>query len=625
MDLINRQPEVANDKAGTRVADGSRDKFSTALGAGLPLLRVYMTWLCAYSADIVQFQAHLEPHVGDMYKTLSQALSGLFELLDDSTNVGTTAPYLLPEDIQTLGLKCLDDPGLPAACRLCIDPFKRTQKPRAEELGRLNIKPDDVSFTRALDIVACAMALAEDAVFPFAMSQVNKGSRELTQVIFLEEGKIGTIGGGHMGVSDPGDPEPAIGDLATMLSKLQASPITAGMESVPRGASIDAGEERAVSGTRSKTAAAVHTAQHLPGSPQDAPSSLPQMATDPEYTMESQLYGIVNDFLAPPESHSQEGSREKDETSYGMHSETAKEVFGSMAAAVSPGPGSGTKKSFPSLPWGYFYTPTPQKSGPPEGASKHAWDDAPPLRPRKSTAHGVTIQGFEGLEDPFTLAKERYTSMASASGEQRAAPEQAAHHGLGTQGLTFKDGSRQSLAGADSSSAWNSGAGWNYQETAQMPGQFCLAGQPRPASVQALRHMHDAMAPVGAPFSSLTFSATTSSLPPVNSPWGLPQNPHGIANQSNGFAASDMPQYGPHAGLYSQSSNATQSSGYPNGHGYNAPAPYGHGQFPGQNDPDYLKHFAKGAALGDSVAESEARDWRTLYSALEEDYNKLKR
>lgn len=526
LSLNNQQRDVPNE-------DGSR-KFNSVADAGLPLLRIYMTWLCAYRTDVVTFQEHLEPHIGDMYKTLSQALSGLFELLAEDKVYNMTTPCLLPEDTQTLGLRCLNDPNLPIACRLCVDPVTHTLKPRIEEQDDQDLKPDDISFIRSLDIAVCAMTLSRDSAFPFVMSTVAPYSTPFLRLDFLEEGK--ELSNGHARFSHRIDPTTAVGSLTTMFSDLHASPIEAGMEPAQHNYSVNAGKQRAVAGGPSVAAPRRNVA---PARDQHSAPVPPKVTTDLESAMDRQLSDLVNTLLAPPKSPPKETAHGQDETSYGMHSDTAQDVFGLAATAVSPGPGSSTKKSFPTLPWDYFFTPSSRKSGLAEHGPKDAWNNAPCPDPTRvgSAANDVTIQGSERLADPFSPDLRNYYPAIG--------PEYSKHQAFGKQEPAFNGATRQLFAGRNPSNVWNGSV------DSQMPGSA---------------------APERSPFSSTTFSGNLSSLPPVNSPWGLPANPQLNTMQSPSAATSDMLYHGRYSAAGAQSSNMYPSSAYQNGNGYDAAA-----------------------------------------------------
>jgi hypothetical protein len=495
LDVINRQADSMN-QTSTVVAqsEGKSEKFNAVLEAGLSLLRVYMTWLCKYRSDIVQFQAHLQPHVGEMYQALSQALSSLFDLLEGDKSFAKLAPYLLPEDSETQGLSCLSDPAIPLACQLQFDPVKRKLKPRHDEIDKLDISLDDVSFTRAMDIVTCGLTLAQDTSFPFTTSKITKGSRDLTQIIYVEDGTPAVAPTSVEGMGAV----PAVGELTAKLGHLQASPSGSGKRSRPQGS---------LTGNELK-----------PGiSPMAAPPPRvsPYGATESEYSLDSQLHHLVDTLLAPPEKQATSPSQD---TSYGMHTNTANEVFGPALTTTSPGPGSATAKSFPSLPWNYFYTPTPQKGGPPKPDLHQAWHSA------SGQAGSSSAPGCDDVKSPSHSRKESYGQMNQTL--TRPSRKQADQFPSGSK----QDGSKGSarLPSNEPSPAWTQTTDWGSLQNALMMEQSRISGPTELHSPQAQGSAgpRGSLSIMNTAFPSTAFSENTSSLPPVNSPWGLPPNAH---------------------------------------------------------------------------------------------------
>lgn len=545
LDLINDQRDV--------IPGDTPRKFSAMVDAGLPLFRVYMTWLCAYSSDVVKFQAHLEPHVGEMYNALSQALSGLLELIADSEISNMPEPYLLPEDIQTLGLRCLSGGDFPAACRLCVDPIKHTQKPLVEELGGesgLDIKPDDTSFARALGIAACALTLARDPAFPTTASTVAKGDSTLVQFDYLADGK--SPGNDYTNFAEPITPSTAVGSLLATLGNPHAPPMPAAAESAHYNpSSLNASDEQPA--PRGLPAAAFRQ------DPTPTYGQAPRQTTgDPESVMERQLSDLVNSLLGPSKSSPQETPAPPDETSYGMHTNTAVEVFGPGATAVSPGPGSATKKSFPNLPWNYFFTPTPKPSGLADRSPRDAWNNTPSMdaSPFGNLANNMNAHGEEFTSDPFSRQlRNRGQATAAVSSE---------HYTSGNPVSAFHSPAQNLFNSPDAANPWNGDMGLDGLVAGPMLGQSGNAGRSRPASSRGGNHMPGSMPPMHSPFLSTAFSGNTSSLPPVNSPWGLPANAQVNAGNATGLASSDMMSHGQYPTTAFQSSSANPGLAYQN-------------------------------------------------------------
>ena len=174
-DVIKRRSTEAPLHApGTSSKGEATTKFTPAFNRVLPLLRIYMTWLCSYGSDLVEFRPHLEPQFGIMCTTLANTLALLFELMAIDPQLGTTVPWRFLEDDMALGIRCLNGPELHDGCQLSYDAFTRQPKPRRDEVSGANYTDDDVSFTRALDVLLCALDLsAPESKFPLTLSLIH--------------------------------------------------------------------------------------------------------------------------------------------------------------------------------------------------------------------------------------------------------------------------------------------------------------------------------------------------------------------------------------------------------------------------------------------------------------------
>ncbi|KAL2019524.1 hypothetical protein VTK56DRAFT_9558 [Thermocarpiscus australiensis] len=525
-DLIRQKTAEAPPKSSDSSAKGeSASKFTPVFTRLLPLLRVYMTWLCAYGSELVEFRAHLEPHLGTMCMTLSNTLTTLFELLGSDTKLGTAVPWRFPEDEMTLGIRCLNGPDLHDGCQLYYDAFTRKPKPRREDVPGANYTTDDDTFTRALDVVFCALDLSNpSSKFPLTTSTTKNGAQELTTVVYLEGGKpdpaLSVQAVQHPTSANSGATSalqqtlPAASDQVSRqtvapLSPCESNELSEDMEF------YGPGLRKAGSGIQNVQA------QAAAGSTQAAPAS--------ELPIDTQLFRILNDFLLPPES----APKRKPDTpsqsharmgSYGIGSTMAGETSVS-AAPASPVPGSAGTKPIPTLPWNYFYTPAPvdpalRNSS--AGSTARGWeaDGSGSSRPASSgaaaTAGNPLARRSHSRFDSFgsTLLMEdqaealRSLALDSNFNERVGQPPQE----YGTRGLWSgaEDGMRLT-ANPLQHNAWGpSGDPWQPSQ-----GQHLSATNPAPASS----------------FSALDFS-NTSSLPPVNSPWGLPAAQRGAAAPS---------------------------------------------------------------------------------------------
>ncbi|KAK3940494.1 protein SMG7 [Diplogelasinospora grovesii] len=545
-ELVEAQRKTAEATAENIVPATQQEKGSGKLTPAvhhiLPLLRVYMAWLCFYKSDIIGYQAYLEPFFGDMCKALSHALSLLFELLECDPAFKTTVSTRFPEDEETVGLKCLNGPGLKDGCQLHYDPMTRKPKPRADEVSGVDFTADDMAFTRALDVVYCGLDLAEDSKFPFKVSETTKGAKRLTAILYLENGK----------------PEQASHPPTTLASSLPSADLFGAAPGVqkstpeqatnnaPKGMSLmdddsdEFSDDNEFLGAHAENNVGA-TAKPLPAG---GAAGTPRMASSTSEFNKGELLKLLDGFLAPPELANptrplvpQPNSPSQGETSYGMGSTTAREVF-AAAAPTSPALGSATAKAFPSLPWNYFYTPTAMENGHPSPAAVQAqspWKaDSPSSSRPVSTGNAMQLQGNEDMSGLFMTGSG--AQMQNRYGSPAQQPRAASH--------------------AFSSALWG---------TPATAGQWPQAAQqPQQAAVNRRSSTNSS-------FSSLAFSASNSSLPQVNSPWGVPMNQQvnmaqalafsSAAAQSSSSALGTFPGSTADAGLIYGSGNQSAAAG----------------------------------------------------------------
>ncbi|KAH6664345.1 hypothetical protein F5X68DRAFT_265874 [Plectosphaerella plurivora] len=103
-------------------------------------------------------------------------------------------------------------------------------------------------------------------------------------------------------------------------------------------------------------------------------------ATDYDFSENTAVMDMVNEFLQPPSNPSwgQGGNQsavEGNETSYGMHSATANEVFNGLASKSPALSGNHSPRAFPGLPWNLVYEPSAASSGPAAASSRVASRD----------------------------------------------------------------------------------------------------------------------------------------------------------------------------------------------------------------------------------------------------------
>ncbi|KAK4196709.1 hypothetical protein QBC40DRAFT_300010 [Triangularia verruculosa] len=508
-ELVKRQPVETTPAQ-------EQSQYTPVFTRVLPFLRVYMAWLCFYSAELKQYQEHLEPQFGDMCKMLSMALGLIMEFVTTAKEKGQIVPWRFPEDELTLGLQCLNGPGL-KGCQLYCDPFSKQPKPRRDEAPEGNYSDDDITFTRMLHIALCAFELATPGS-PFPLIATTSTESDGYATVVYHEGPKPTPQSHHSPQPSSSAPTTAAGPTPPVVSSTPAQ-VPAELVAVPSpGDSVELSEDQEFYGERLRRASII--AKHSSSKSHSQPAATKTSASKPAEVqqisqpvqnsdflpIENQLYNILNDFLSPPETRSAQKPETptrlipEDSTSYGMGSTTANDVFG--AASSSPGlnPGSATNKTFPTLPWSYFY-PVSAGSGmknPGAGAGSNGWDNSISPRPASqgSPAH---LAGSPGFNNPL------------------------AHHQH-----------RSSASGSFSRDRVNQLQGYGRDPWQQTGGN--LASQGRTASNPLSQQ--NIWGPSSSPFSgSYNLSANPSSLPSVNSPMGLPLRTSGLGHQQPGTMA----------------------------------------------------------------------------------------
>lgn len=473
-DLIQHgSAENPSDKSDSAAQPEGSSKFTPAFTRVLPLLRVYMAWLCSTGSDLVEFRAHLEPHFGAMCTALSKTLTRLFELVMGDPKLGKLACWRFPEDDMTLGIKPLNGPDLNAGCRLYYDPLTRQPKPRREDVPGADNAAGDVTFTRAIDAIFCGLELADaKSKFPFATSTAQ-GTRPLTVFTYLENGKP--------------EPPPSLPVVQTPAS-VDAGATVAVRPAAP--APFEQGpdvESEGLSEYEDFYGPSLRRARRDTGRAQAAATTAAttQPTRPTEFPIERQLFRILNDFLSPPEAAptteaEPHGSPAGYMSSYAMSSVAAPEPP-AAALSASPVPGSPKAKPFPTLPWNYFYSPVPvgstMRNSGMGGTPTWSADSPGSTRLANQPLQGQNIRGaWLGAAGNGHSNNDSRAATAAAA----ASPRQQQH---------FR---------RPSASPWETGQSHYH------PATFTNS------------HM------ANSPFSNLDFSSNASSLPPVNSPWGLP-------------------------------------------------------------------------------------------------------
>jgi hypothetical protein len=595
-------------------ANASGDTFSHVLVDALPLLRVAMTWLCMNRAQIVDYHAHLVPYLPSMYRTLSRVLTGFIKLIEilQGKKAVSTVNFLFTEDTMTFGMKSLNGPELPPNCQLRVASMTGEPKSRFDEDSKVVIKADDITYTRVLDITYRAFVLSSDAKFPLALNHDGSavlyleegkpgpvvGSTNGSAISDRTAATTGPVAANGQVASHRRQPSNKADDMAAVLG-LTRSPDGAQLQPsrpspqqpVAKTPSPDAGlvptETNVVSAqpSVSKAGTPVSRASRQAAKPGSAPikpvrqphnppsgqletnfrrhrqhpsnaKAIPALVaqasveTNTSMGMESRVYDNVKDFLEPDEPRATQQAA--DETSYGMHTDTARDLLGSILGpspartpAAAPGPaqplsaqwdkpavttnGTGWGKS--ALNWYGISSTGPQDTWPTIPAPAG-------YGPNRATSNGNYGQGATNSSAIHPLSGNfapgphwrqnssefRAPAQPNPWGQTEQPPRRPNPPGFGGNAL----GGIKSLEDA----------------LAAQLGSIVQSRSPFSPGAQASTPLsgNQNTLPVPGSFASAEFAfSQESSRPAVNSPWGVGNNPTGGYAYQAGSPAGTMP------------------------------------------------------------------------------------
>lgn len=533
----NIAPSSSNEPDAIVDANLTKDdnKFGALATDALLLLRVYMTWLCMSRSDIVQFESHLQPYIVQMYKGLSAVLSSLFEILGHYPRL-EPVPYLFPEDMETLGLKALNGSSIPTACLLGIDSITRVPKSRPEEAADRNFTPDDLSFTRALDVTTCGVVLADDPDFPLAITHASEGLH-LAKVTYLAAGKpTSPAAAASMVGPTYTSPSTAAAELSAMLGVRPSSTVAA-TELVPRTLSAHTPSLADVTDGFTEALTLRGAQQPLLSAGVAGLPYPPQLAEESNYAVDhdSRMNDLVNGLVEPSESDPSEAVLGQDESSYGMHTATARDVFASAIPSTSPG----LTSKLPSLPWSWdsVAQETSHQRGISSGSSRSAWagvDASPNFVSTRNSTGGAPPNGFAQTNNTFAtgsdarLANGYQTVTESATSSAQANWTHRRENSYGKHSISTTTGHPGQMS-------YGSAAASTHNPWAPSSSKFSsihdILGAQLGALVPGVRSVSSTSTPINtvgpSSFASTNFSGNTSSLPLVNSPWGVPNRATG--------------------------------------------------------------------------------------------------
>ncbi|KAK5629568.1 hypothetical protein RRF57_005283 [Xylaria bambusicola] len=334
--------------SGGKANDGeSCLSFSPSLLKLLPLFRLYIAWSYVSRADLVQYQEYLQPYLKDLYRLLADILTTLNKYIDMAMDT-VSSKYLLPEDSEAQGLRPLNDRILPLFLRVeeqqRFGPPKRVKirKPQQNVFGR-QFKQETEAVWRIRDIICCGVFLAGSVKFPIALTTQTQQGRDTETWIFVD----GTTVASNEAT------------LSRLLNKLNFGDIKSGMETTETTTIENKNSPIASPGIAPQ--ASVPPADNMPNKGKGKSLTGPSTNyLDSDLSEDSEMINMVNKLLDPVDPVRSHLSQAQADSSYGMHSSTANEIFGNLdTSPIQPSPVS---KAIPNLPWDYFYKPTPHLS-----------------------------------------------------------------------------------------------------------------------------------------------------------------------------------------------------------------------------------------------------------------------
>lgn len=482
-------PAPAPCETSTPVAAKATDKFLTVLQSALPLLRVYMVWLCKYRGDVVRYANHLS-HVTEMHQSMAETISLLIDIFRGDQNDGSTAKYMLFEDIETLGFQPLENEKAPFVCRPMHFFPDGTAKPRVEDCSFDKADNNGETLSRINDVVNCGYFIGTDPNYPLTIARKQKGPRTITVLSYQAASGSDIISGMNNNSSSAGQSEP-------ITPHRQSAQVSPSPNKLP-----------------STSGAHQQPQPQLPKPPQ-APIGTPNVAitksNETEFDVDEEMLGRLNDFLAPPEVHSPQQKGIEDLTfSYGMHSTTANDVFGALnSQRPVKTPTSASGRAFPTLPWD-MWTPT-NRSG--FGYSTTASPEVESTTAFGQAAHySHAPRKTERLQSPMLPSAPRASDTADA--QAQVAAERYAAGSLPNRNSSIGEAyNKERMEEISKQASW----------------QFNQKRQPARVPTSAIPAQTPVRQPYNQPagltdspfFQSTNFSSNASGLPQVQGSWGF--------------------------------------------------------------------------------------------------------
>ncbi|KAJ3565623.1 hypothetical protein NPX13_g7438 [Xylaria arbuscula] len=360
----------------------------------LPLFRLYISWSYVTRADLVQFQEYLEPYIKELYRLLPDIFT-IFNRYIDITKDTVSSKYLLPEDIEAQGLRPLTDKKLPLFLHVVEHhrsdgpKLVKTRKPQQNLVGH-QYKPETEAVWRIRDIMCCGVFLAGSAKFPLVLVADTIDGRDVLSWVFVD------------GTTTVSSDEAS---LSRLLKQLNFTDIKVGGESIVeqerKQQSLKAKDtSNATSENVRKASVPQLDNTSSSGKGKEIISDKPSTDyLDSDLSRDSDMLNMVNNLVDSADQIHPYSSQARADSSYGMHSATANEIFANLDS--SPVQPSAASKAIPRLPWDWVYMPSPHLPG---GQESHQFTTNGNNVPRSASTrfNGATASPYlDTLTTPY--------------------------------------------------------------------------------------------------------------------------------------------------------------------------------------------------------------------------------
>lgn len=420
--------------------------FSKLLMNIIPLARIYISWVYVFRADAKNYREHLEPYISEVYQLVAETLTLLNATISNASVTTISSKYLLPEDAEMLGLRPFNNEHLPLFFQpdgLSPTSTNKARKPRQRAFGQ-RYQPHTETVWRIRDMVYCGILLVKDTTYPFALTLTDYNGGYIECWSFTDDAIL-RIGG-----------DEAV--IPRMLNRLKFGGTENGVEMPTKSQSRQrlSRSDGAVVGSPSlvspdlsslpSAGASQHStnANHTDPEPErqlDKGQSATKQIPDPDLNRDEQMIDMVNKLVdldqGDPDQHSRsQSSQTHGDTSYGMNTTMANDIFGGLNVDPAQPSPKFKAKAIPTLSWDYFYPPAP-----PRGSSQGS--------NIKSTPNGdyvprsVQDQSDDGVDSSLYLNDLMTTRHSLTEGTRRQVS--GAFQGVSNQRHHRSTSSRDSL------------------------------------------------------------------------------------------------------------------------------------------------------------------------------------